>query len=294
MSQDKKFKRAFEALYVSRSVEVFLKKHPTLENLDDDVICELVGELEPERYAPGAVIMTLQEAQTSYGIIKRGFVKEIRSRLDEEIVANYLKQGDSIGGKQTARTRRGEFVRYEAGTVAEVLTIGYSRLMKFDQKFPGIAARLTPQKESASVQTGQTAMVQAAANEGVMQASRLLIIDTQTCVDCDNCVSACARRHGDARLDRSGSARQIGPFQVPASCFHCEDPVCLLCSVDGIVREPSGEISIIEENCIGCASCAERCPYDNIQMIPREQRPADRANPATQRCRIHGLDGAVR
>jgi Fe-S-cluster-containing hydrogenase component 2 len=43
--------------------------------------------------------------------------------------------------------------------------------------------------------------------------------------------------------------------------------------VDGIVREPSGEIRIITENCIGCGACAERCPYDNIQMAPREKRP---------------------
>jgi Fe-S-cluster-containing hydrogenase component 2 len=42
----------------------------------------------------------------------------------------------------------------------------------------------------------------------------------------------------------------------------------LLCSVSGIVRTASGEIKIVEENCIGCGACAERCPYDNIQMHP--------------------------
>jgi Fe-S-cluster-containing hydrogenase component 2 len=42
--------------------------------------------------------------------------------------------------------------------------------------------------------------------------------------------------------------------------------VCLLCSVNGIVRLPSGEITIVEDNCIGCGACAERCPYGNIRM----------------------------
>ena len=54
----------------------------------------------------------------------------------------------------------------------------------------------------------------------------------------------------------------------PTACRHCEDPVCLLCSVNGIVRIPSGEITIVEDNCIGCGACAERCPYGNISMHP--------------------------
>jgi Fe-S-cluster-containing hydrogenase component 2 len=51
--------------------------------------------------------------------------------------------------------------------------------------------------------------------------------------------------------------------------------VCLLCSVNGIVRLPNGEIAIVEDNCIGCGACAERCPYGNIQMHPvkSEKRP---------------------
>jgi Fe-S-cluster-containing hydrogenase component 2 len=49
--------------------------------------------------------------------------------------------------------------------------------------------------------------------------------------------------------------------------------VCLLCSVDGIVRRPSGEIAILPDNCIGCGACAERCPYGNIRMHPVEPAP---------------------
>ena len=29
---------------------------------------------------------------------------------------------------------------------------------------------------------------------------------------------------------------------------------------------PSGEIKIVDENCIGCGACAQRCPYGNISM----------------------------
>jgi Fe-S-cluster-containing hydrogenase component 2 len=46
--------------------------------------------------------------------------------------------------------------------------------------------------------------------------------------------------------------------------------VCLLCSVNGIVRLPGGEITIVDDNCIGCGACAERCPYGNINMQPAQ------------------------
>jgi Fe-S-cluster-containing hydrogenase component 2 len=97
-----------------------------------------------------------------------------------------------------------------------------------------------------------------------MQGHEVLLIDTSICIDCDNCVDACGRRHGYSRLERSGL--QLGSLLFPSACRHCEDPVCLLCSVNGIVREPDGEIRIVPDNCIGCGACAERCPYDNIQM----------------------------
>ena len=90
-----------------------------------------------------------------------------------------------------------------------------------------------------------------------------------SCVNCQNCVDACGRRHKYSRLELRGL--QVENFLFPAACRHCEDPVCLLCSVNGIVRMPSGEITIVEDNCIGCGACAERCPYGNIRMHAVDQ-----------------------
>jgi Fe-S-cluster-containing hydrogenase component 2 len=107
-------------------------------------------------------------------------------------------------------------------------------------------------------------------DHGVMQGHEVLVIDTSICVDCNNCVEACERRHGYARLDRRGL--QLGNLLFPSACRHCEDPVCLLCSVNGIVRLPDGEIHIVPDNCIGCGACASRCPYGNIQMHARDKK----------------------
>jgi Fe-S-cluster-containing dehydrogenase component len=101
-------------------------------------------------------------------------------------------------------------------------------------------------------------------DQGVAQGREVLVIDQSRCVSCSNCVDACGRRHGHSRLELRGL--QVENLLFPTACRHCDDPVCLLCSVNGIVRRPGGEISIVEDNCIGCGACAERCPYGNISM----------------------------
>jgi Fe-S-cluster-containing dehydrogenase component len=100
--------------------------------------------------------------------------------------------------------------------------------------------------------------------KGLAAGHEVLVVDQNKCVNCQNCIDACGRRHKYSRLALRGL--QVENFLFPAACRHCEDPVCLLCSVNGIVRMPSGEITIVEDNCIGCGACAERCPYGNIRM----------------------------
>ncbi len=64
---------------------------------------------------------------------------------------------------------------------------------------------------------------------------------------------------------------QVDTYLFPTACPPLQRSACLMCSVNGIVRLPSGEIKIIKDNCIGCGACAERCPYGNISMHPVEQ-----------------------
>jgi CRP-like cAMP-binding protein/Fe-S-cluster-containing hydrogenase component 2 len=106
--------------------------------------------------------------------------------------------------------------------------------------------------------------------EGIAKGREVLVIDQNLCTGCNNCVDACERRHGTSRLQLRGL--QVEHYMFPAACRHCADPACLLCSVNGIVRLPSGEIQIVEDNCIGCGACAERCPYGNINMHAVKQK----------------------
>ena len=95
-----------------------------------------------------------------------------------------------------------------------------------------------------------------------------MIIDTNRCTRCDDCVKACAATHDDQPLfERRGV--QYGPWLFAQACMHCEDPVCMIgCPTGAIHRtEASGQVQINPSTCIGCKSCAESCPYENIRMI---------------------------
>jgi Fe-S-cluster-containing hydrogenase component 2/CRP-like cAMP-binding protein len=111
--------------------------------------------------------------------------------------------------------------------------------------------------------------------EGITDASNVLVIDSDLCVACDNCETACAATHdGDSRLDRKGG-KFFAAVQVPISCRHCENPLCMLdCPPDALTRKPDGEI-IIRDSCIGCGNCSTNCPYGVITMTHEKEKGFD-------------------
>ena len=104
-------------------------------------------------------------------------------------------------------------------------------------------------------------------SEGVSDAENVLLIDSDLCIGCDNCEKACAATHGGySRLDRKGG-KSFASIQVPVSCRHCENPLCMTdCPPDALERMPNGEV-IIKETCIGCGNCSTNCPYGVIQLV---------------------------
>ncbi len=119
----------------------------------------------------------------------------------------------------------------------------------------------------------------------------LLAIDQERCVRCGHCAWSCAEAHDDgvSRLLRRGDvvvAKVRGEARtllLPSSCQHCKNPACMIdCPTGAITRDARGEVHIREELCTGCGSCAKACPWENIQMAPRDKRrlPLVQAGPS--------------
>ena len=103
-------------------------------------------------------------------------------------------------------------------------------------------------------------------DNGVGEATDVLLIDEKLCVGCDNCEKACADSHeGLSRLNREAGTTFAG-LHVPTSCRHCEHPHCMAdCPPNAIHRGADGEV-FIDDSCIGCGNCQRNCPYGVIRM----------------------------
>ena len=94
-----------------------------------------------------------------------------------------------------------------------------------------------------------------------------MMIDLNRCTRCDECVKACAKGHNNnPRFIRHGTVYKN--YMVANACMQCQDPVCMIgCPTGAIHRSLEGVININPNTCIGCATCAKTCPYDNIRMV---------------------------
>jgi Fe-S-cluster-containing dehydrogenase component/CRP-like cAMP-binding protein len=102
----------------------------------------------------------------------------------------------------------------------------------------------------------------------LMNGTETMLIDLDRCTRCDDCVQACASTHdNNPRFNREGEV--YDQYMFAHACMHCVDPVCMIgCPTGAIGRdEETGNVVINDRTCVGCATCADSCPYDNIQMV---------------------------
>ena len=282
------FKRTMDELYRRKAVWTHARTAPLLAGLPDDAVGELLDRAQFRVLMPGEVVFREGDQPGDLHLVRSGFLRVSRTFGADERVLQYFRSGDAFGGVALLFNQL-QSATVSGNTRSEVVTIPGAVVVALLERSPELRRTLIDEAtraEEGLLQMGGSALrpppkdrassqmmsLEGLLDRGVMQGHEVLLIDTAICIDCDNCVDACGRRHGYSRLERSGL--QLGNLLFPSACRHCEDPVCLLCSVNGIVREPDGEIRIVPDNCIGCGACAERCPYDNIQMHDIEDERA--------------------
>lgn len=283
-----------EATSAKRAIMTFLRQHRFFRELSEqsmDLLATQARILQAERGSP---IFKEKDADNTVLLVKTSTAKLVRLNPGQdggpptESVLSYFNAGDVIG----LRSHGERGARLIAMGFVEVIEIDRARFASVIKKdYPDLYATLT-KEEDARVQTlGQTMskrgktvaiFVQGLMQEGAQEGQSLLTIDLNTCIRCGNCVRACQERHGHARFTRRGKKlvrraklEQEGSRQTvlfPASCRHCVNPECMIgCPTGAIHRTPSGEVDI-RETCIGCASCANRCPWGNITLVETPDR----------------------
>ncbi len=243
-------------------------------------VAELVGAAQIEQIRAGQVVIEEGADDRDVFVIQRGSMIVEKDIGGKPVFLNYLPAGSYFGemaaidgSKRTATVRaaiKSEVVRLPGEAFTRLLETKpelRARTLKDMAARREINAFIERQKHSfggAVDLYSQTA--QFLVDNGLGEATDVLLIDEKMCVGCDNCEKACADSHeGLSRLDRE-AGRTYAHLHVPASCRHCEHPHCMAdCPPNAIQRGPDGEV-VIDETCIGCGNCQRNCPYGVIRL----------------------------
>ncbi|QIQ85388.1 cyclic nucleotide-binding domain-containing protein [Erythrobacter sp.] len=246
-------------------------------------VAPLVESAEVIEARAGQVIIEEGADDKDVFIIRRGSMiveKEIGGR---QVFLSYLPAGSYVG-EMAAIDGSKRTATVKAAIKAEVIRLPGEGFVKLLDEHPNL--RDTALKEMAKRREinafiesrkddfeGAVDMYSETAqflvDQGLGEATDVLLIDETLCIGCDNCEKACADAHeGLSRLDRE-AGRTYAHLHVPTSCRHCEHPHCMAdCPPNAIHRGPDGEV-FIDETCIGCGNCQRNCPYDVIRMDPK-------------------------
>lgn len=221
--------------------------------------------------------------------IRAGYARKSKAYGHSERALDYLRQGDSYGfqevlggiqlrSQQVSELSEAHLPRYSC----TIRAVGYTDIIRIPAR--ELEKVLAANKASTPPEAPQPAALPPSQQHELLvhEASDLLeffidqrfIYGTQTmlinldrCTGCDDCVRACASVHDqNPRFIRHG--HQHGGFMVANACMQCSDPLCLDgCPTGAIYMNNAGTVVINDDICVGCSTCADNCPFDNIQMV---------------------------
>jgi CRP-like cAMP-binding protein/thioredoxin reductase/Na+-translocating ferredoxin:NAD+ oxidoreductase RNF subunit RnfB len=240
-------------------------------SLADAQIEQLVREATLQRYRMGETVFAEGDAAGAVYLIRRGSVTVSRQVQGREVTLAYVSAGNYVGEMAlVSRTPRTATVRAAAPTEMVALDAGRfialldENLIMRSEVAGRYLDRLRANEAVDSVRNSD--LIHFLMEQGVGEATDVLLIDYSRCIRCDNCETACADVHNGTSRLRRAAGRTFAHIHVPASCRHCENPRCMKnCPPDAIHRSTQGE-TFIGETCIGCGNCESSCPHGVIQM----------------------------
>lgn len=203
-------------------------------------------------------------------MIRAGFARVAVKMGNGQRTLTYLGAGDTFGIDELWAGRDGSNVSLQTSLTAlgyvDVLRVPAPILERF--VFPKMKSPPAPLIERATRPLAEDAPMEWAVEQRYINGTKAMLIDLNLCVRCDDCVRACASTHGgNPRFIRHG--RTFDHWMVANACMHCADPVCMIGCPTGAIHRSigSGAVVINDTTCIGCGTCANSCPYNNIRLV---------------------------
>lgn len=106
-----------------------------------------------------------------------------------------------------------------------------------------------------------------------------MAINLTRCVGCQTCAAVCKLENGvpkgiyfNRTVDHEiGEYPDVSREFFPVMCMHCENPSCMnVCPLDAIEETDEGIVRVNIEECRGCQSCVDACPYGAMNFFEGE------------------------
>ncbi len=286
------FRDRVDGVYRQRALLPQLRATPLLAGVPDDVLSDLATDVELVSCEPGETVVEEGAAADALYLVRSGFMRVTQLVGEGRAAVSYLSKGMTVGEVEllVPELERSQSTVSSVG-YGELVRIGRADLQAVLERYPDVEQELWRRAVARVKETGagradpaQSEFVQFALNKGLVEGNSILVMDLDVCTRCDDCVRACADTHGGRpRFVREGE--RYNNLLIAKSCYHCEDPVCLIgCPTGAIRRANVGDVVEIKDPiCIGCATCHDNCPYDAIVMHDTGDVWPDDALPKTLR-----------
>ena len=264
-------RRIVDEVQLKRAVSSYLAS-----SVGDAELDELVQEAIVRTYQAGRVVFNEGDAADGLYLIRRGSVTVSRMIGNREVVLSYVVAGNVVG-EMALMSGAPRSATVRATVATEVIVLEAARVTQALARNAPLRARLEAlymarmrENQAMEGDTSSGNLINFLMQQGVGEATDVLLIDESLCIRCNNCEKACSDTHGGAsRLNREAGPT-FADIHVPTSCRHCEHPRCMKdCPPDAIHRSANGEV-FISDACIGCGNCERNCPYGVIQMAPQD------------------------
>jgi len=269
-------KRVLDETFIIRTIQAKFASHMSNSDLQP-----IASKALLKSYEPNEILFSEGEEADCLHVIRSGSVTVSKKVGDKDIPMTYVA-ANNVVGEMGLLGRAPRSATIKATVKTETISIDRDSFDILLEKSPGLRERMEVEVQKRHLENTKIAtdgesesgdILSFLMEQGLGEATDVLLINEDACVGCDNCETACAATHGGtSRLNRKAGPT-FAHVHVPTSCRHCEDPSCMKdCPPDAIHRGGLGGEVYINDSCIGCGNCERNCPYGVIQMAyPKEE-----------------------